>query len=229
MQTANKNIQVIVVGAGPSGLLLALLLSKQGIQVQVLEAAETLDAQPRATHYAPPAVYELGRAGVLDEVRAAGFTPDVVCWRKLDGTILGALDGTVIPAEYPYQVACLPLDRLGKILERHLEKQPTAKILYSHRVVKLEQDDKKATVFVERKDREVTAFSADIIVGCDGANSQIRRSLFGDREFPGGTWDQQIVATNVGKSSFLLFWILTIIPTDTPCLGLLRFQEVWMA
>jgi 2-polyprenyl-6-methoxyphenol hydroxylase-like FAD-dependent oxidoreductase len=152
LQTANKIIQVIAVGAGPSGLLLALLLSKKGIHVQVLEAAETLDAQPRATHYAPPVVYELGRAGVLDEIRAAGFTPDVVCWRKLDGTLLGALDGSVFPPEYPYQVACLPLEPLDKILERHLEKQPTAEILYEHRVVKLEQDDKKATVFVERKD-----------------------------------------------------------------------------
>jgi 2-polyprenyl-6-methoxyphenol hydroxylase-like FAD-dependent oxidoreductase len=210
LQTANKRIQVIVVGAGPSGLLLALLLSKQGIHVQVLEAAETLDAQPRATHYAPPAVYELSRAGVLDEIRAAGFTPDMVCWRKLDGTLLGALDGSVFPVEYPYQVACLPLDRLGKILERHLQKQPTAEILYGHKVVKLEQDDKKATVFVERKDREATEFSADFIVGCDGANSQIRRSLFGAWEFPGKTWDQQIVATNVGKLSFLPFWILIL-------------------
>jgi len=210
LQTANKRIQVIVVGAGPSGLLLALLLSKQGIHVQVLEAAETLDAQPRATHYAPPAVYELGRAGVLDEIRAAGFTPDMVCWRKLDGTLLGALDGSVFPVEYPYQVACLPLDRLGKILERHLQKQPTAEILYGHRVVKLEQDDNKATVFVERKDREATEFSADFIVGCDGANSQIRRSLFGAWEFPGKTWDQQIVATNVGKLSFLPFRILIL-------------------
>jgi 2-polyprenyl-6-methoxyphenol hydroxylase-like FAD-dependent oxidoreductase len=210
LQTANKSIQIIVVGAGPSGLLLALLLSRQGIHVQVLEATETLDVQPRATHYAPPAVYELRRAGVLDDVRAAGFIPGGVCWRKLDGTLLGALDGTVFPAEYPDQLACLPLDRLGKILERHLEKQPTAEILYGHRVVKLEQNDKKATVFVERKDREATEFTADFIVGCDGATSQIRRSLFGDWEFPGKTWDQQIVATNVGKYPFLLFCILIL-------------------
>jgi heterodisulfide reductase subunit A-like polyferredoxin len=45
-------IQVIVVGAGPSGLLLALLLSKQGIHVQVLEAAElsTLNLEQHTTH-----------------------------------------------------------------------------------------------------------------------------------------------------------------------------------
>lgn len=40
-------------------------------------------------------------------------------------------------------------------------------------------------------------FSADYIVGCDGASSQIRRSLFGNLDFPGRTWDEQIVATNV--------------------------------
>jgi 2-polyprenyl-6-methoxyphenol hydroxylase-like FAD-dependent oxidoreductase len=165
--------------------------------VQVLEATETLDAQPRATHYAPPAVYELRRAGVLDEVRAAGFVPGGVCWRKLDGTFLGGFDTTVFPTDYPDKMVCLPLDRLGKILEQHLSKQSTAEILYGHKVVKLEEEDDKATVVVEKTDGKKIKLSADFVVGCDGANSQVRRALFGDRGFPGTTWDKQIVATNV--------------------------------
>lgn len=38
---------------------------------------------------------------------------------------------------------------------------------------------------------------ADYIVGCDGANSIVRRNLFGDMVFPGFTWDKQIVATSM--------------------------------
>lgn len=51
-----NSIQIIVVGAGPSGLLLALLLAKQNIQVDLVEARPTLNEQPRAAHYAsqPP-------------------------------------------------------------------------------------------------------------------------------------------------------------------------------
>jgi 2-polyprenyl-6-methoxyphenol hydroxylase-like FAD-dependent oxidoreductase len=39
----------------------------------------------------------------------------------------------------------------------------------------------------------------DYVVGCDGANSAVRKSLFGD-EFPGFTWDAQIIATNVSSA-----------------------------
>ncbi|WP_163068688.1 FAD-dependent oxidoreductase, partial [Acinetobacter baumannii] len=49
---------ILIVGAGPSGLLLALMLGKKGIPVRLLEAAASLDNRPRATHYSPPAVYE---------------------------------------------------------------------------------------------------------------------------------------------------------------------------
>jgi 2-polyprenyl-6-methoxyphenol hydroxylase-like FAD-dependent oxidoreductase len=170
---ANKIPQVIVVGAGPSGLLLALILSKQGIDVQVLEATENLDAQPQATHYTPPAVYELRHAGVLDDVRAAGFVPGGVCWRKLDGTLLGGLDATVFPEDYPDRIACLPLDRLGKILEKHLLKQPTAEILYGHKVVELDQDEHKATVIAQKAHGGKSEFSAEFVVGCDGANGLV--------------------------------------------------------
>jgi len=39
--------------------------------------------------------------------------------------------------------------------------------------------------------------AADYVIGCDGANSKVRRSLFGDWNFPGFTWGEQIVATNL--------------------------------
>jgi len=37
----------------------------------------------------------------------------------------------------------------------------------------------------------------DYVLGCDGANSQVRRSLFGDLNYPGETLESQIIATNV--------------------------------
>jgi 2-polyprenyl-6-methoxyphenol hydroxylase-like FAD-dependent oxidoreductase len=40
-------------------------------------------------------------------------------------------------------------------------------------------------------------FSADYGVGCDGANSKIRRSLFGDWNFPGFTWEQLALRTYI--------------------------------
>lgn len=46
---------VLVVGAGPSGLLLALMLGQHGIKVDVVEALDGLDKRPRGVAYGPAA------------------------------------------------------------------------------------------------------------------------------------------------------------------------------
>lgn len=187
---------VLIVGAGPSGVLLAIMLGKQGIPVKLLEMANELDDRPRAAHYAPVAVMELQRAGVFEDIKAAGgFFPDGVCWRKLHGDILTTLYSPK-PEDVEHPLICLPLNQLNGILRKHLDQIPAVELLFNHKVTDLGQDENAAWVTVETPEGEKT-FTADYIVGCDGANSLVRRKLFGDLNFPGFTWDEQIVATNV--------------------------------
>jgi 2-polyprenyl-6-methoxyphenol hydroxylase-like FAD-dependent oxidoreductase len=188
---------VIIVGAGPSGLLLGILLAKSGVKVQLVEAAEDLDKNPRAAHYAPSAVYELNRAGVLEDVKAKGIHPDAVCWRNPDGSFIAGIKSR-FDIEFP--MVCLPLDQLDELLLEHYLRQPNAEILWRHKVLSIDQDEKEARVHVETPEGKLT-LGADYVVGCDGANSQIRRSLFGDLNYPGETLQAQIIATNVGWPS----------------------------
>jgi 2-polyprenyl-6-methoxyphenol hydroxylase-like FAD-dependent oxidoreductase len=169
-------------------------LAKKGVKVQIIDAADAMDTQPRATHFAAPAVDELRRAGVLEDIMKEGFHPDGVQWRRIDGSLLGGIYSGKLPEEK--QVVCLPLDKVSKIILRHVQEQSTAQIKWSHKVVNVGQDENVAWVEVETPDGLIK-MSASYIVGCDGANSQVRRSLFGDWNFPGRTWDEQIVATNV--------------------------------
>ncbi|OCL06947.1 FAD/NAD(P)-binding domain-containing protein [Glonium stellatum] len=185
--------KVTIVGAGPSGLLLAIMLAKQHIGVQVLDAGTEPDKNPRAAHYAPSAVYDFARAGVINEINAEGFHPDAVCWREADGTFLAGMKRA---ENIDHPMVVLPLDRLGPLLCRHLQKNcPTAEILWSHKVIGIEQDETEARVQVETPDG-VKMYSGDYVIGADGANSQIRRSLFGNN-YPGETLNAQIIATNV--------------------------------
>jgi len=195
--------KVVIVGAGPSGLLLGLLLTGAGIPVELVEQTTSLDTNPRAAHYSPPSVFELDRAGVLDEVRPKGFTPDSLSWRKLDAnktriatigrwargvTEKGGIDERM-------RMVVLPLHKLGEILERRLKERHNAVIRYGHKVVDLGQDSKIAWVDVETEDGK-KRIEGDYVVGCDGANSKVRKCLFGEDNYPGYTWDRQIVATN---------------------------------
>lgn len=59
----------------------------------------------------------------------------------------------------------------------------------------LRPEDRKATVEVEHSG-ETRSYTADYVVGCDGGNSTIRELMFGKRNFPGFSWEEQVVATN---------------------------------
>ncbi|KAI8177945.1 FAD-dependent monooxygenase [Colletotrichum sp. SAR 10_65] len=124
----------IIVGAGPCGLLLVLLLAKAGLEVQLVDAGNELDDQPRATHYGPEAVEQLDRAGVLSDVLAQGFIPHGVAWRKPSGEVIAELPTTTLTTSVKHPLICLPLNHLGRILHDHLLKQPQASILWGHRV-----------------------------------------------------------------------------------------------
>ncbi|KAF9871486.1 FAD binding domain-containing protein [Colletotrichum karsti] len=188
---------VIIVGAGPAGQLLGLMLGRDGISVTIIEQTSQLDDRPRATHYAPPAMKVLNRAGLGDSVRKLGYLPDKVTWRKPDGTHIASLSNEV-HGDDPDRLVALPLGDLARLIHDQSKDLPTVTYHFEYRVTGIGQDDKKAWVDVENsRTGQKSQLSADYIVGCDGANSIVRRCLFGDTNFPGRTWDEQIVATNV--------------------------------
>ena len=173
---------------------MGILLSRHGIRVTIVEAENKLNDNPRAAHYAPSAVYDFTRAGIIDDIRKVGLEPKGVCWRLIDGTFLAGMGRE--PERSEFSMVVLPLDRLGKLLVKHFESYEGNKILWNHRVVGVEQDDKEARAILETPEGKKT-LGGDYLIGADGAASGVRTALFG-KEYPGETLPQQIVATNVG-------------------------------
>ncbi len=142
--------------------------------------------------------------GLMQRVLAEAFIPDAVAWRHLDGReIVSVSSGNEKGKE---TMISLPLDGLLPIMvnllgEMRDDDKGVGRLLLQHEVVKVgqpEEDGKKAWVDVKVPGEEGTQrFEASYVVGCDGANSTVRKALFGD-SWPGFTWDKQIVATNVG-------------------------------
>lgn len=224
MSSPTRPKHIVIVGAGPSGLLLALLLARHGIPVTVLEAASQLDTQPRAAHYGPPCIPDLFRAGLLPEIKSRGLTLNTMCWRKLDGTVIAGLDASVLVDEdgrgnieeldddgmegLDCRTVSLPLQDLLRLMYERLQTFPHATVLFEHKVVEIGEKtgvaSTAACVVAELRSADgpvqKKSFKGDYVVGCDGANSAVRKLLLGDGEkgLPGYTWEQrQIVATNV--------------------------------
>jgi hypothetical protein len=73
--------QVIVVGAGPTGLLNALGLARQRVEVTVVERASGIQDSPRAIVYHWATLDGLARLGVLDDAARAGFLKQDYAYR----------------------------------------------------------------------------------------------------------------------------------------------------
>jgi 2-polyprenyl-6-methoxyphenol hydroxylase-like FAD-dependent oxidoreductase len=83
----------------------------------------------------------------------------------------------------------------ASIIMDHIAKYPNIKILFSHRLVGVRQDDKQVTaLFITPEGEEF--ITADYLAGCDGAGSTVRHSLC--IPFEGFTWtDFRFIASNM--------------------------------
>ena len=186
---------VIVVGAGPVGLLTALRIARAGIPVTVLEALDKIIDSPRAMAYQPVAVKEIDRAGILDDVRKIGGKSSKVCWRRTaDSTVIADLERTP-NAEHPYENLIIGQHELAAVILEHLRRFEKSKVYFEHRVVAINQTAEKVYVTTESPQGEKKTFDSSYLVGADGGKSSVRRLC--NIDFEGFTWPQQLVSTNV--------------------------------
>ncbi|KAF2730755.1 putative monooxygenase [Polyplosphaeria fusca] len=184
---------VIVVGAGPVGLLTGLRLAKAKIPTTILEMLPQIENSPRAAVYHPVAVQELDRAGVLADCREIGLSSTKIAFRKLNGDIIAAMERQPTPEE-PYENLILGQHELAEVIMKHFKECETSRVLFEHKVIAIQQEETEAIVEVETKDGKIQ-MQAAYVVGADGGRSTVRR--LAGVEWEGFTWDVQIVATNV--------------------------------
>ncbi len=165
----DTDADVAIVGYGPVGNALAILLAQLGRTVTVLERWTEPYPLPRAVHFD----HEVGRilqsCGVGDELRTMSEPADVYEWRNAAGTTLlrfgQAGDG---PSGWPAS-SMFNQPMVEQLLDRRA-RQLGADVRRGVEVTGLEQRDNRVVV----TGGEGTSVSARYVVGCDGANSTVR-------------------------------------------------------
>ncbi|KAK5137078.1 hypothetical protein LTR08_001087 [Meristemomyces frigidus] len=196
MNPPNSAISVLVVGAGPVGLLTTLRLAQAGIKATCIEALDAINNSPRAMAYHPIATKELERAGVLADIRRRGGSSGrAICWRQTKGAALIAKLERSVNKEFPYENLVIGQHELAAIIMEHLQRFEHAEVLFGRRVTSVNNGDDDVSVTVtDEADRETT-LSATYLVAADGGRSFIRRQL--NITFDGFTYPEQLVSTNV--------------------------------
>ncbi|MFF2813410.1 FAD-dependent monooxygenase [Streptomyces sp. NPDC058000] len=183
---------VIVVGAGPVGLALALALTRHDVPVVVLdESAGQEEARPaRTVVLRPDTAAFAARLGCADVLTSAGARWSA--WRTMrrrrllervafadDGTDGTDRDGAAAGAS-PVHLAQHALTRA---LRTALSGEPLAQVVSDSRLAAVEQDGKG--VSAQTRGDNGTWWRGSYLVGCDGPRSTVRKLL--DIRFPGRT------------------------------------------
>lgn len=183
-------VDVLVVGAGPTGLTAAGDLARCGRSVVVLERWPSVNPSSRAFATMARTLEVLDARGLADEVLAEAHRAPGV------SIFAGArIDLTHLQSEYQF-VAVTPQTNVDTALAGYAADQG-AEVLRGVEIVALEQDSDGVTVTARPKDDDShrVTYRADYVIGADGAHSTVR-DLIG-MNFPGKTVLSSIVLADV--------------------------------
>lgn len=180
--------EVLIVGAGPTGLVLALWLTRQGIGVRIVDASPGPGTTSRAMVVHARTLELYRQLDLADVVVAAGRrTPAMNMWargRHRARVALGDIGTGLSP--YPFVLA-LPQDRHERLLAERLTALGIT-VERDTELLRVHDAGDHVQAVLRLPDGREQACAARYLAGCDGARSAVRQQL--GIGFDGGTYRQ---------------------------------------
>lgn len=173
--TAHGDTDVVITGAGPTGLVLALDLARRGVRALLLERADGLFPGSRGKGLQPRSQEVLDDLGVLPEVLAAGGPyPRMLAWEGTERRGEWDMIERSEPTErVPYaNTLLIPQSRTQELLYARLTALGGG-VRFGAALTGLRQDDAGVEALLSTGETIRAAF----LVGADGGRSTVRRAL----------------------------------------------------
>ena len=196
---------VLIVGAGPAGLTLALALRRDGLSPLLIEKDVLPAETSRAGVVHARTLEVLAPLGVTEPLLREGMMLDTLRVRS-GGRVLFQIDFAGLPTDYPGVLMC-PQDRTEAVLRACLE-QAGGSTVRGADFVGLRQTPDGVTAEI-RHEGASHSVKAPWLVGCDGMHSRVRDAA--GIGFPGGRYDGNFVLADVhmdwplGRDELTLF------------------------
>jgi 2-polyprenyl-6-methoxyphenol hydroxylase-like FAD-dependent oxidoreductase len=189
------NPEVLIAGAGPSGLVLAVWLTRLGVRVRIVEKLAAPETTSRAIGVQARTLEFYRQIGFADTLTAHGRkAPATNLW--VDGSNMAHLSFTEMGGEicpFPFALV-ISQDIHEQLLEEHLA---SLGVNVERRTQLAGFEEKNGCVIAQLKlpDGSTETCAADWLAGCDGARSLVRESL--NIDFAGGTYANRFYVADV--------------------------------
>ncbi len=189
---------VLIVGAGPTGLVLALWLTRQGIPVRIIDKAAGPGTASRAMAVQARTLELYRQLDLADAVVASGHTiPAINLWTtgKLRATLsFGSAGKDLTPYAF---LLVYPQDLHERLLVARL-KAMGVEVEWQTECLAFEDRGDHVVARLQRPHGPEQTCAAAYLAGCDGARSVVRHQI--GAGFPGGTYDKIFYVADVNAS-----------------------------
>ncbi len=187
------NCDVLIVGAGPVGLTLAMRLGLHGHQVCLIESAANIETDLRASTFHPPTLDLFDEQGITARLIESGLIAPTWQVRMNDTQEFAEFDLSILKdhTSHPYRLQCEQW-RLSGFLKDYIDQHlPNVRLFWGTTCDSFEQDQDHVKIFAQSVSDGSMSFNAKFLVGCDGARSVVRKKL--GLEFEGETFPETTV------------------------------------
>ncbi|TDQ48477.1 FAD-dependent monooxygenase [Actinorugispora endophytica] len=208
---------VMIVGAGPVGMVLACELLQQGVPVRLIDAARGHSAHSRATVMWPRLLELLNRTGLSDRLVQSGHRLDGVAYFSSGRPLGTAWMNRLTDTPYPFAVG-IPQSTTEEIIEERLAELG-GKIEHGTRLVALSgEEGPRPAVVLEHSDGATEEVAPPWLVGADGAHSTLRKLL--GISFEGEQFDVSFAITDAEVSGPVPMNVVSYCYTENGSLAL---------